>query len=357
MADMHAQALEQAPELASYNQWLERDLFPDWMIRAFIRRLCAERLKEESASDPVAVRDNKQRLVEQLRRSPIALNTAEANEQHYEVPTEFFNKVLGKRMKYSSALYPTGGETLDQAEEEMLDVTMRRARLEDGQDVLELGCGWGSLTLSMAERFRKSRITGVSNSRTQKLLIESEAAKRGLNNVRIITADMNAFEISETFDRLVSVEMFEHMRNYQRLLEKLSQFTRPGGSLFVHIFTHKSVGYPFEVKGPNDWMAKYFFTGGLMPSDDLLYSFQDHFRIADHWFLNGTHYEKTSNHWLENMDHHREAGMRLFAETYGNDQALKWWVRWRVFFMACAELFGYHGGTEWGVSHYLLEKR
>jgi cyclopropane-fatty-acyl-phospholipid synthase len=351
------QTLTQTPELASYNQWLERDLFPDWLIRAFIRRLCAQRLREEKWDDPVAVEENKSRLLKQLRRSPIALHTTEANEQHYELPTEFFELVLGKRKKYSCCLYPTGKETLDEAEEAMLRVTLDRARLENGQDILELGCGWGSITLTMAERFPGSRITGVSNSRTQKEYIDAEARRRGLSNVRILTADMNDFTIGETFDRLISVEMFEHMRNYERLLEKLSGFTRPGGMLFVHIFSHRSVAYPYEVSGPHDWMAKYFFTGGLMPSDDLLYHFQDHFRVEEHWFLNGSHYERTSNHWLENMDRNRERILELFRHTYGADHALKWWVRWRVFFMACAELFGFRGGREWGVSHYLFAKR
>ena len=330
---------------------LEKDLFPDFLIRAGIRRLLADRLKEEEQAD------RKDRFIKELKRSPVAIETDAANQQHYEVPAEFYRAVLGPRLKYSSGLWPEGVHTLEASELAMLDLTAERARLEDGQDVLELGCGWGSLSLYMAERFPHSRITAVSNSRSQKEYIDGEAAKRGLGNLRIITANMRDFNIDARFDRVVSVEMFEHMRNYAELLRRIASWMKPDALLFVHIFTHSRFAYPFEVRDESDWMAKHFFTGGQMPSDDLLLQFQDDVRLVDHWRLNGSHYRKTSEAWLQKMDRNREAVTALFARVYGEDQSTRWIVRWRVFFMSCAELFGYKGGEEWLVSHYLFQRR
>ncbi|MCU0411738.1 MAG: cyclopropane-fatty-acyl-phospholipid synthase family protein, partial [Bacteroidetes bacterium] len=298
-----------------------------------------------------------QQMIERLRKSPIAVHTTDANEQHYEVPTDFFKLVLGRNMKYSSGYWRDGITSLDRSEEDMLALTCERAELADGMKVLELGCGWGSLTLFMAAKYPKARITAVSNSRTQKDYIDAEAKKRGLKNVRVLTADVNRFAIKERFDRVVSVEMFEHMRNYQRLLEKVASFLKPDGKLFVHIFTHKDFAYLFEVRDESDWMSKYFFTGGIMPSDDLLLYCADDVVIEKHWHVPGEHYEKTSEAWLARMDENKEAIMPILARTYGEAQATKWWVYWRVFFMACAELWGYRDGSEWMVSHYLFRKR
>ena len=331
---------------------LEKNLLPDWLIRIGIRRLLSRRIRDETA-----VYD-RSRYVEDLRRRPIAENTADANAQHYEVPTAFYQACLGRRLKYSGCLYPQGQETLDQAEEHMLALYEERARLEDGQSVLELGCGWGSLSLYLAEKFPRSRITGVSNSRTQKEYIDGEARKRGFTNLRILTADMNEFDIAPgQFDRVVSVEMFEHMKNYERLLKQVSRWLKPGGFLFVHIFTHHRLSYHFVARDHTDWMSRYFFTGGQMPAHDLLAAFQDDLTLRQDWKVNGRHYQQTAEHWLQAMDRNREKILPLFAETYSQDAVTKWWVYWRVFYMACAELWGYRQGEEWLVSHYLFESK
>jgi cyclopropane-fatty-acyl-phospholipid synthase len=239
----------------------------------------------------------------------------------------------------------------------MLDLTCERAQLQDDQRILDLGCGWGSLSLFMAQRYPKSNITGVSNSRTQKEYIDSEARQRKIKNLTVLTADMNTLRTPKKFDRIVSVEMFEHMRNYQLLLEKVSSFLAAHGKLFIHIFTHREFAYFFEVKDDSDWMSKYFFTGGIMPSDHLLFYFDDHVRVSNHWHVSGTHYRKTAEAWLRNMDRYKERILPLFERTYGEKNAVQWWVYWRVFFMACAELWGYKNGSEWIVSHYLFEKK
>ncbi|HEY6160484.1 MAG TPA: cyclopropane-fatty-acyl-phospholipid synthase family protein, partial [Bacteroidia bacterium] len=322
-----------------YDKLLEKDLVPDLLIRNGIRRLLRQRLKEEDKGSPEAQKKHLLSLIEELRNSPIAIETKAANEQHYEVPTEFYQYCLGKNLKYSSCFYKEGVTDLTTAERDMLELTCERAELRDGMEVLELGCGWGSLSLFMASKFPNSRITAVSNSRTQKIHIDNEAKKRGINNLTIITCDMNSFSIDKKFDRVVSVEMFEHMRNYYELMKRISGWLKDDGKLFVHIFTHKKYAYKFEVKDETDWMSKYFFTGGIMPSDDLLFYFNDHLVKEKHWIVNGMHYSKTSEDWLRNMDAHKKEIMPLFEKTYGKDHAKKWWVYWRIFYMACAELW------------------
>jgi cyclopropane-fatty-acyl-phospholipid synthase len=334
---------------------------PDPVLRLAIRALLRRRLARERRGGVEGISERKRALVEQLSKSAIALATDEANAQHYEVPTELFRLMLGPSLKYSSAYWPQGVTTLAAAEEAMLRLTADRAELADGQDVLELGCGWGSLTLWMAATYPASRITAVSNSRTQREHIEAEAARRGLGNVTVVTRDVNAFGTDDTaalvaggFDRVVSVEMFEHVRNHRELMARIASWLRPTGKLFVHHFAHREVAYPFDVGGTAggaDWMARNFFTDGLMPSHDLLLHVAGELRVDDHWAVSGRHYAATLEAWVERMDLHRDRLLALFAATYGASTATAWFHRWRVFNLACAELFGFRGGDEWHVTH------
>jgi len=336
---------------------LEKNVLPDAVIRFGIRRLLAQRLRAETAPTPVEQHRRLAAFAADLRTQPIAINTQDSKAQHYEVPTAFYQRVLGPRLKYSCCWFERGDESLAAGEEAMLRLYAERARFADGQEILELGCGWGSLSLWLAERYPHSRITAVSHSRTQKEFVDAEAQKRGFANLTIVTCDMNDFDIAAArFDRVVSIEMFEHMKNWPRLLANVTRWLKPGGLFFLHIFTHARFAYHFVVRDQTDWMSRHFFTGGMMPSDDLVTRFQDDLTMLDHWRVNGRHYQRTSELWLENMDRNQRALRPLLATTYGPDQATKWWVYWRVFFMSCAELFGHRGGEEWLVSHYLLQK-
>jgi cyclopropane-fatty-acyl-phospholipid synthase len=332
-------------------------LVPDFVVRAGIKSMLRTKLKEENKGSFTAQQAHTMAMVAELKSMPVAIETAAANEQHYQVPTEFFELCLGKRLKYSCAYYQEAGTSLDQAEEAMLALTVERAQIKDGHTILELGCGWGSLTLYMAERFRQASITAVSNSATQREHIEAQCQKRGLTNVRVITADMNVFDYAGQADRVVSVEMFEHMKNYRELLSRISRWLKPDGLLFVHIFTHKLLCYHYEDKDGTDWMTRNFFSGGIMPCNDLLLYFQEHLSVVDHWAVNGTHYERTANDWLANMDSNKASIMPVLAKTYGEAQKVRWWAFWRLFFMACAELWGFDGGEEWMVSHYLFKNQ
>jgi cyclopropane-fatty-acyl-phospholipid synthase len=331
----------------------ERGRIPDALLRQGIRRLCAQRLREEMAGGLEQQAARFAQRIELLRHSPVAIHTDAANAQHYELPPAFFELCLGKRLKYSGCYYPRGDESLDEAEEAMLALYGERAELADGQDILELGCGWGSLTLWMAERYRNARIVAVSNSGQQREHIEARCRQRGLNNVRVITMDVNRLELeAKSFDRCVSIEMFEHMRNYETLLGRIGGWLRPGGKLFVHIFAHKTLMYPFETEGDDNWMGRHFFTGGLMPASDTLLWFQRDLRIEQRWHVDGTHYQRSANHWLANQDTRREQVMETLIKAYGAKAAPLWFQRWRMFWMSCAELFGYDDGQEWLVAHY-----
>ena len=328
----------------------ERGVAPDAAIRFGIRRLCAERLTEERQRG-----ESPEAFACRMRQGPVAPVPEKANEQHYEAPAELFRLALGPRLKYSCCLWSDGVETLAQAEEAALAETCRRAELADGQRILELGCGWGSLSLWMAEKYPNSRITAVSNSRYQRAFIEERAVERGLENLHVVTCDMNDFATEERFDRVVSLEMFEHMRNYEELLRRISDWLEPHGRLFVHIFCHRRFSYAFETTGATEWLGRNFFTGGIMPSVDVFSHFPRDMRVSRQWTWSGRHYEKTANAWLANMDRRKREILRTLAETYGSEEAARVFQRWRIFFMACAELWGYADGTEWLVGHYLLE--
>ncbi len=341
--------------------WVDKGLVPSPLVRFGIRRLLRRRLADEALRHSPDPERTKSEWLEQMRRSPVAIETRAANEQHYELPPAFFQEVLGPRLKYSSCLYPGGNETLAQAEEAMLALTCERARLADGQRVLELGCGWGSLSLWMAERYPSSRILAVSNSAPQRRFIEARAAERGLSNLTVITRDMNEFDAAEHvadagFDRVVSVEMFEHMRNWEHLLGRVSGWLAPDARVFIHVFAHRDFDYPFDVVDESDWMSRYFFTGGMMPSPDLMHRLDAPLAVEESWNVDGKHYACTAEHWLANLDARRSRVMPALRETYG-DAAEAWFQRWRVFFLSCAELFGYRDGSEWFVAHYLLRRR
>lgn len=335
---------------------LDSGLVPDRVIRMGIRRLLKQRIREEAAGGIAAQQRAVMDWVRELSRSRIAVDTDAANEQHYEVPAEFYELVLGHRRKYSSGLWTEGVDSLDRAEDAMLELYAERARLADGQRVLDLGCGWGSFSLWAAERYPNSRFVGVSNSASQRESIMERARARGLDNVEIHTCDVNELEVDGKFDRVVSVEMMEHVRNYQGLLERVSTLMKDDAEFFVHIFTHREFAYPFETEGDDNWMGKYFFTGGQMPSDHLLLYFQDHVRIDDHWRVSGEHYSRTAEAWLENFDANRARIREVFRSAYGED-AKRMEIYWRVFFMACAELWGWRGGRDWFVSHFRFAKR
>ena len=336
--------------------WSEKGLVPDAMIRAGIRRLLNERLKQLTADDAELELAIEQAFVEQMDASPLALMPEKANEQHYDVPALFYGYILGKQRKYSCGYWPEDTSSLDQAESRALALTCERAGIKDGMEVLELGCGWGSLTLWIAKHYPNAKITAVSNSSSQKQYINEQAKAQGLSNISVITADMNQFSIDAQFDRIVSVEMFEHMRNYRQLYERVYHWLKPGGQFFKHIFIHKGAPYVFEDNGDEDWMSRYFFSGGMMPSDSLPLYFQDHLNLQRRWCWDGTHYEKTCNAWLANMDANKEVIWPILAEVYGEEHTQQWWMRWRMFFMACAELFGFEHGQRWMVGHYLFER-
>ena len=338
-------------------QWTEKGMLPDAVVRAGIRRLLRQRLDEIGADDAVRGAAVAESFFAGLRDAPLALLTDKANEQHYELPPAFFGAVLGARRKYSSCWWPAGVTDLDAAEAAALQATCERAELVDGQQVLELGCGWGSLSLWMAERYPGSRITSVSNSHAQRAHIQAEAMRRGLSNLQVVTCDINRFATDARFDRIVSVEMFEHLRNWPEALRRVRGWLQPHGLFFMHVFVHRSTPYAFEPRDESDWMSTHFFSGGMMPSDDLALRCQDDLRLLRRWRWDGTHYARTAEAWLANMDRRRAEVWSTLQQSYGPEHAGLWWTRWRLFFMSCAELFGYDKGQQWWVAHYLFDAR
>lgn len=336
---------------------LERNLLPDAVVRRLTRLLLASRLRLgylPSADLQLASLLDFKRSLEDM---PIAVETDKANSQHYELPTSFFKLVLGKNLKYSCCYFQDKSSTLEDAENAMLGLYCERAQVKDGQSILDLGCGWGSLSIYIAKKYPNCCITGICNSITQKSHIEEQCRDLQLSNVKIIVADIGKFEMEASFDRVISIEMFEHMKNYKELLKKISKWMKQDSLLFVHHFCHKTFPYHFEDKNEDDWITRYFFAGGTMPSANLLLYFQDDVTVVNHWLVNGMHYARTSEEWLRRMDQNLASIRPIFETTYGKDSATKWIAYWRTFFIAVAELFGYSNGEEWMIALYLFKKK
>jgi cyclopropane-fatty-acyl-phospholipid synthase len=336
--------------------WTETGLVPDSVIRSGVRRLLESKRRQIRAGDIEYAASELNQFVAMMDDSPIALVPELANEQHYEVPAGFFANVMGEHLKYSCGYWPTGVTDLTEAEAAALRLTVQRADIRDGQQILDLGCGWGSLSLWIAARFPNCTVTAVSNSASQREFIVERARLQQLSNIRVLVQDMNEFTTDDQFDRVVSVEMFEHMRNYRELFESIHRWLAPGGRFFMHIFCHYSTPYEYVDNGPGDWMSRYFFSGGIMPCAELPLRFADHLSIEKRWQWNGNHYANTCDAWLARMDSNKKQIMPQLAECYGEPNAALWWQRWRIFFMACSELFRYRHGEEWYVSHYLFRK-
>ncbi|MBD3190821.1 MAG: methyltransferase domain-containing protein [Candidatus Heimdallarchaeota archaeon] len=345
-----------------YEGILQKDLVPEWAIRFVIRQMIKN--EEKKTSDPLEETQRQlMKFITELKRQPIAIHPEKANIQHYELPAEFFQQILGKLMKYSCGFWPSlslsekSSSNLNLSEERMLELTCERAKIENKQQkVLDLGCGWGALSIYLAKKYPEITIDALTNSKIQKEFIEQRIAEERLTNVQVIKANIGNFSTTKNYDRIVSVEMFEHMRNYEKLLAKLATFLKDSGKLFVHIFSRKEQPYLFEINDESNWMAKYFFTGGTMPSTNLLLYFPKDFIIENHWKINGKHYAKTLNTWLWKMKKRKKEILPILENVYGKNQTKKWWTYWKIFFIANAEVFGWKNGQEWFVSHYLFNK-
>lgn len=336
---------------------LERNLLPDALIRRLTRLLLGARLRSGYRPTSELQLCDLLQFAQSLREMPIAITTDTPKSQHYELPTSFFKLVLGKNVKYSCCYFTDKSSTLEDAEKAMLELYCERSQLKDGHTILDVGCGWGSLSLHIAQKYTNCRVTGICNSITQKTYIEEQCRELQLQNLEIIAADISTFQMEGSYDRIFSIEMFEHMKNYKDLLKKLSKWMKEDSLLFVHHFCHKAFAYHFEDKNEDDWITRYFFTGGTMPSANLLLYFQDDVSIVNHWLVNGKHYAKTSEEWLKRVDQNLNTIKPIMETTYGKDSAVKWIVYWRTFFIAVAELFGYNNGEEWMVALFLFKKK
>lgn len=336
---------------------LERNLLPDTVIRRLTRLLLAGRLRSCYKPSNELQLSHLLQFVHSLREMPIAVMTEKPKSQHYELPTSFFKIVLGKHLKYSCCYFKDKMSTLGDAEIAMMELYCERSQLKDGHTVLDVGCGWGSLSLFIAQKYRGCKVTGICNSVTQKAHIEEQCRELQLENLEIIVADISTFEMEGFYDRILSIEMFEHMKNYRNLLKKISRWMNADSLLFVHHFCHKTFAYHFEDLNDDDWITRYFFSGGTMPSANLLLYFQDDVSVIDHWLVNGKHYAQTSEEWLKRMDENKSSIKSIMESTYGKDSAVKWTVYWRTFFLSVAELFGYNNGEEWMVAHFLFKKK
>jgi len=348
--------------IINLDNFLAKGLIPDYLLRFGVKIILKNKIKNQKIPNIEKRQQEKIDFVNGLKKQPIAIKTAEANEQHYELPSSFFKEILGDRLKYScgywdKVLTPSDcASKLNQSEEAMLELTCSRAELKNDQKILDLGCGWGSLSIYMAEKYPESQITALSNSSTQIDYIKSLVEEKELNNLEAIMADINTYKSNNNFDRIVTIEMFEHMRNYEALMSKLSKFLSNKGKLFVHIFSHHTYPFTYVNKSSSDWMTRYFFAGGTMPSQDLLHYFTDDFYLENQWAVSGTHYKQTLEAWLYKMDKKKEKIWPIFEKVYGEEEAKKWWNYWRLFFLTCAEFFGINNGNEWFISHYLFQK-
>ena len=340
-----------------YIRLIETGRVPDWAVRAAIRMGQAHSRRAQARQNLDVLSEEARALRRKLASGPISVHTQDANRQHYEVPTAFFQTVLGPWLKYSCCYWPQGVETLEQAEVAMLELTCQRAQIADGMAVLDLGCGWGALALWIATHYPRARVLAVSNSRTQRAYIEAQCVARGLANLEVLTADVADLQLDRQFDRVVSVEMFEHLKNYAAILARIATLLKPDGKLLVHVFSHRELAYEFDAADTGNWMAQTFFAGGTMPSDSLLLHYQHDLEVEDHWQLGGQHYARTLRAWLNRLDAQRDRVRELMAEAYGADQATRWLANWRLFFLACEETWAQCGGREYSISHYLSARR
>ena len=325
----------------------ESGFIPDVLIKIAARHISTRRLNESNNHD------NKDAIINALSKGVVAEKTYDANEQHYEVPPEFFKQVLGENLKYPCSLFENEN-SLDDAERSMLDLYIERAEIKNGQEVLDLGCGWGSFSLYVAKKFPNVNITSISNSSDQISYIKNEAQKRGLLNIEAIRMDVNNLKLDNQFDRIISIEMFEHLRNYKLILNSLNELLKPDGRLFIHIFCHKKLTYFYELKNNLDWMTKYFFKGGIMPSMDIFKYFEDEVIIINQWNINGNNYSKTCKAWLDNHYKNKRKILDIFKKHY--DKPKIWYNRWRIFFLSCQAFFALNKGNEYFVSQFLLRK-